>query len=70
MTYRRSDPFDPPMVEVLEDGQWWDGHIEAQEQRDGVWWAKVRYRRDGQRGGWFPADRIRADDTDWSEGRS
>ncbi|WP_193614314.1 hypothetical protein [Nocardioides lijunqiniae] len=43
------------MVEVLEGDQWWDGHIEAQEQREGVWWAKVRYRRDdGQHGAWFP----------------
>jgi hypothetical protein len=70
MTYRASDRLDPPMVEVLEDDQWWDGHVEAQEQRVGVWWVKVVYRRDGQRAGWFPADRARPDTTDYSRGRS
>jgi hypothetical protein len=58
------------MVEVLEDDHWWDGHIEAQEQREGVWWAKVRYRRDdGQHGAWFAADQIGPDETDYSARR-
>lgn len=70
MTYRASDRHDPPMVEVLEDDQWWDGHVEAQEKRDDVWWVKVVYRRDGNRTRWFPADQVRPDDTDYSRGRS
>jgi hypothetical protein len=70
MTYQPADRLNPPMAEVLEDDQWWDGHVEAQEMRDGVWWVKAVYRREGQRAGWFPADRVRPDETDWSRGRT
>lgn len=70
MTYFAADRRNPPMVEVLEDGQWWDGHVEAQEMREGVWWVRVVYRRDGQRAGWFPAERVRPDETDYSRGRA
>lgn len=69
VTYQAADRLDPPMVEVLEDGQWWDGHVEAQERRDGTWWVKVVYRRSGQHTGWFPVERVRADKTDYSRGR-
>lgn len=69
--YRTADRLDPPLVLVLEDDQWWDGVVQAQEKReDGVWWVHVVYRRDGNRVGWFPADRVRPDDTDYSRGRA
>lgn len=59
------------MVEVLEDDQWWDGVVQAQEQREGVWWVHVVYRRNGgQRVDWFPADHVRPDETDYSRGRA
>lgn len=70
MTYQPADRLDPPMVEVLEDDQWWDGVVQAQELRDDVWWVNVVYRRDGNRVAWFPADQVRPDTTDYSRGRT
>ncbi|MCD4535624.1 hypothetical protein LRP67_16145 [Nocardioides sp. cx-169] len=69
MTYRRSDPLDPPLVEVNIDGAWWPGVVEAQELRDGEWHVCVVWQQDGNRRGWFPAGRVRGDGTDWARGR-
>jgi hypothetical protein len=69
VTYQPADPLNPPMVEVLEEDQWWDGVVQAQELRDDVWWVNVVYRRGGNRVGWFPVDHVRPDTTDYSRGR-
>ncbi len=71
MTYKRSDPLDPPMVEIHEDGAWHPGHVEAQEQlADGTWEVHVVYRRDGgNHRGTFKAQDVRPDETDYSRGR-
>lgn len=69
--YSKPDPLDPPMVEVLVDGQWHLGQVLAQEQRDGGWYISVQYRveRANHLGG-FKADEVRPDETDYSRGRS
>ena len=72
MTYRRADPSDPPMVQVLVGGVWHHGHVIAQELRaDGAWDVHVQYRtpRGCSTLGTFTGDDIRPDLTDHSRGR-
>lgn len=55
--YRRADQD----VEVEIDGQWYDGHLRAWDQRDGVWHGNVMWSSGTaqNRLGWFPTERIR-----------
>jgi hypothetical protein len=69
--YVPADPLDPPMVEVLVDGVWYDGQVRAQELRDGAWVVHAEYR--GPKGVYlavFPSKHVRSDDTDWARGRT
>lgn len=70
MTYVRADPNNPPMVEVLVDGEWRPGHVIAQELIDDVWHAHVQFSTGrSHRNGTFSGDEIRKDETDYSRGR-
>lgn len=73
MQHRTYSPADRPMVEVLVEGQWRPGDLRMWVQNDdGQWFGQVQWQPAGNTShtiDTFPADRIRPDVTDYTQGR-